>query len=125
MSSKKILPTLPWDTAGYIALAPGDLLPTPAPTPEQRIRVAAALATRLRDSNMLDAAALLSNDGRASDGPHPNAETIRGVLLMDADAWARDIGSIAAGLVMLGIDRYDGADPRTRFEQTRRHYIGV
>lgn len=92
---------LAWSTSEYVRLLPGDLLPTPAPTDTQRLRVAAALATIIRDERML---------GKEPSGP--NAETIRAVLIMDADSWARDIGSIARV-----VHAYDPVDPKTRFEQ--------
>lgn len=96
---------LPWETSSYVKLEPGDLAPTPAPTPEQRIRVAAALATVLRDARM------------TGEETPVNGETIRGVLVEDAAAWARDIGSVARVL-----DAYDATDPLERFEQIKRQY---
>jgi hypothetical protein len=92
---------LPWDTNEYKKLDPADLKPFPAPTPEQRVRVAAALATRARDCHML-----------GEDGA-PNVEVVRAVLMMDAKAWARDIGSVAKI-----VTAYDDEDPKTRWEQT-------
>ncbi len=96
---------LAWSTSSYKALEPNDLAPHPAPTPEQRIRVAAALATWMRDEAMTDQPRTL------------NAESIRAVLVMDADAWARDIGSIGK-IVRV----YDAEDPKKRFEQIKEAY---
>lgn len=97
---------LAWSPKEYTPLLPSDLLPTPAPSDAQRIRVAAALATVMRDERML---------GRPSSGP--NAETIRGVLVMSADEWALQIGAIAKAVKV-----YDAVNPRTRFEQIRDAY---
>jgi hypothetical protein len=96
------LKKLPWNTSEYHRLDPDDFSPSP-PTPERRIRIAAALATYMRDANML------------GWPPKGNVETIRAVLTMDNAAWARDIGSIR-GVV----DSYDAVDPKVRFEQVRR-----
>lgn len=96
---------LPWPQSDYLKLDPSDFSPTPAPTPEQRIRVAAALATRMRDLNMLGLSTAL------------NAEAIRAVLVMDESAWARDIAGIGAIA-----ERYDPVDPKTRFEQVQRAF---
>lgn len=94
---------LPWSTSSYKKLEPGDLLPTPPPTPEQRLRVAAAIATVIRDARM------------TRKEPGPNAETIRAVLVMDAKAWERDAPSLAKGIWF-----YDDEDPKVRFEQANR-----
>lgn len=96
---------LPWQRSEYVALEPHDLDPTPAPTDAQRIRVAAALATVMRDANMTGQRSVL------------NAEVIRGVLVMDAEAWARDI-AVAREF----ISHYDMVDPKQRFEQTKKAY---
>jgi hypothetical protein len=93
---------LPWPLESYRALEAHDLDPAP-PTPEQRIRVAAAILTCMRDANML-----------GKDFP-ANAETVRAVLVMDAAAWARDIGVVAAALVP---PRYDAEDPFVRWNQS-------
>jgi len=94
--------TLQWSKDKYTKLEPDDLLPRPAPTPEQRIRVAAAVATYIRDSNM------------TGHKPNANAETIRAILVMDEEAWARDMGSISAMFLI----SYDSEDPKTRWEQS-------
>lgn len=93
---------LPWSEKEYRYLESGDLSPRPAPTPEQRIRVAAAITTRIRDANM------------TGQQPIGNAETIRAVLVMDEEAWARDIGDVAAVIV----PTFDLEDPKTRWAQT-------
>jgi hypothetical protein len=93
---------LPWSSDSYRLLDPADLKPVPAPTPEQRVRVAAALATLIRDARML------GKDANAI----PNSEAIRAVLVMDAEAWARDIVTIARI-----VTAYDDKDPKLRFEQ--------
>jgi hypothetical protein len=95
---------LAWSTGSYTPLLSSDLLPTPQPTDDQRLRVAAALATLMRDEAMT---------GKESFGP--NAETIRAVLVMDAASWARDIPSIARV-----VKAYDAVDPRKRFEQIQK-----
>jgi len=100
---------LPWKRSTYTMLEPTDLDPTPAPTDAQRIRVAAALATVLRDANMQDV---------PSNGP--NAETIRSVLVMSAKAWARDIESVRRAM----LTHYDAEDPLVRFDQIRAAYAG-
>lgn len=100
------LKRLPWATSEYQKLEPGDLDPVPAPTPEQRLRVAAAVATHQRDNNML---------GKESG---PNAESIRGILTMTAEQWARDMVFARE----LGINSYDKEDPRVRFDQVRRAF---
>ena len=92
--------TLPWSTETYKPLEPGDLLPHP-PTPEQRIRVAAALATWMRDGNMTGV------------GGPINAEVIRTILIASDEVWARDI----VGIAELDLS-YDAEDPKVRFEQT-------
>ena len=106
--NKKVIQgkSLAWSPKEYTPLHPADLLPTPAPSDAQRIRVAAALATVMRDERML---------ARSSSGP--NAETIRGVLVMSADEWALQIGAIAKAVKV-----YDAVNPRTRFEQIREAY---
>lgn len=96
--------TLPWSTSEYEQLQPGDLAPVPAPTPEQRVRVAAALATVMRDAAMTG----------QNSGPCPNAEVIRAVLIMDAAAWASDIGALQQAFATLA---YDPVDPKARFNQ--------
>lgn len=96
---------LPWSPSSYKMLEPNDLSPYPAPTPEQRLRVAAALATHIRDVRMLGGV------------PMPNSETIRAVLVMDAAAWARDIGAIAQVATS-----YDAEDPKKRFDQIQETY---
>jgi hypothetical protein len=93
---------LPWSTDSYTKLEPGDLDPTP-PTPEQRIRVAAALLTQMRDDNMIGL------------GSGTNAEVVRAILTMNDDAWWRDIGGFR-GI----IEAFDGEDPRRRWEQVSR-----
>lgn len=97
--------SLPWSKSSYKTLEPGDLHPHPAPTRDQRIRVAAALATIMRDGNMVGEPTL------------PNAETIRAVLVMDDAAWARDIGAIREV-----VSYYDAEDPKKRFDQIREAY---
>lgn len=99
---------LPWSTKEYRYLEPGDLQPCAAPTPEQRIRLAAAVATHIRDEKML---------GRE---PSFNAEAIRAMLTGSADAWARDSPDAAAAFASKGIVSYDVEDPKIRFEQTIR-----
>lgn len=94
-------PSLPWSKSSYRALEPTDLAPHPAPTPEQRVRVAAAVATHIRDANMLSLPC------------SANAETIRAILTMGEEAWARDIPDAAAIIVA-----YDTEDPKTRWLQT-------
>lgn len=97
------LKKLPWKIEEYAILEPGDLKPYPAPTPEQRIRVAAAVATLIRDEDML---------GKKPSGP--NSETIRAVLMMSPEQWARDIIHLRACPELL---YYDNVSPITRFEQ--------
>lgn len=94
---------LPWSKGEYQKLDPHDFLPTPAPTAEQRLRVAAALATYARDGQLTGA------------HPLPNMETIRAILVMDAEAWARDIGELRQILSV-----YDAEDPKKRFDQMVR-----
>jgi hypothetical protein len=94
--------SLPWSTDEYAKLEPGDLLPDPAPTPEQRIRVAAAIATMTRDGLML---------GKSS-AFLPNSETIRSVLTMSAEEWALQIPQLRPFL-----RNYDVENPKVRFEQ--------
>lgn len=102
MSSERA--KLKWSTEEYVKLQPGDLLPQPAPTPEQRIRVAAAVATSVRDASMM---------GLES---WANMETIRAILVEDDAAWARDVEDINAALGLAG--SYDPVDPKIRWEQT-------
>jgi len=97
--------TLPWNTDAYLPLAPGDLDPTPL-TPERRIRIAAALATMMRDERMIDGPQVVS------------AEVIRAVLTMTDEAWARDCSQLQ-GFVKY----YDPVDPKVRFEQTRQRHL--
>jgi hypothetical protein len=101
--NKKVIQgkSLAWSISSYTKLSSKDLLPTPAPTDAQRIRVAAALATIMRDEAMLE----LRSSG-------PNSETIRAVLVMSAEEWALQIGSVAKV-----VKAYDAVNPRTRFEQ--------
>jgi hypothetical protein len=93
---------LPWSANEYKKLEPDDLLPHPTPTPEQRIRVVAALATMIRDGLMLGQSPALL----------PNSETIRAVLIMSAEEWAIQIPALQSIL-----RNYDAEDPKVRFEQ--------
>lgn len=97
---------LPWSTDEYTPLEPGDLLPEPAPTPEQRNRVAAAIATQIRDAHML---------GKPCS---PNHETIRSILTMDAEAWMHAMASTPPE--EWGLSGYDQVDGQVRYEQTRK-----
>lgn len=108
MNKKRVVQgkELAWSVNEYVPLLPGDLHPAPAPTDAQRLRVAAALATVVRDERM-----------RGKEPSGPNAETIRAVLVMSPEAWARDIGSIARVVSV-----YDATDPLVRFEQIRSAY---
>ena len=101
---------LPWNVGEYVRLEPNDLLPHPAPTPEQRIRVAACVATILRDEAMLGV--------RSSSSA--NHETIRALLTMSPEAWARDIIGLGdlRHPVLGSVLAYDHIDPKTRFDQT-------
>jgi hypothetical protein len=92
---------LPWSTEDYTPLPESDLQPTPAPTDAQRLRVAAALATMMRDERIL---------GRDPPG---NAEAIRAILVMSPEAWSRDIKDVARVLRRA----YDESDPLERFKQ--------
>lgn len=92
---------LPWSTDEYVKLDPLDLLPERPPTEDQRVRVAAALATLVRDNNMLGIPI------------GPNAETVRIFLTMDAASWKRHIGSLQGAVFA-----YDPVDGGTRFDQT-------
>lgn len=97
MSIKK----LPWTSAEYVSLEPDDLYRLP-PTPDQRIRVAAAAATFIRDSNMLGHECPI------------NVEAVRALLVMSDDAWAEGIAKLQSGN---GCFRYDPEDPRIRYVQ--------
>lgn len=98
---------LPWSTEEYTPLEETDLDGS-VPTPEARIRVAAAIATRIRDANIV-------REGRPYAGA-PNAETVRVVLTMNDAEWQRN----ASGLKML-LDGtgYDTAEGEKRFVQIR------
>ena len=97
---------LPWPTSSYLPLEPNDLEPTPAPTPEQRIRVAAMIATYMRDSGMTGKEAIT------------NSEVVRALLTMSPEAWARDIDGARQSLAAAGVAFvYDPEDPQVRFEQ--------
>ena len=102
---------MPWPFESYTLLEPNDLDETP-PSPEQRIRVATALLTYIRDANML------------GKDPGINAETVRAVLVMDVESWKREISQIRDFLETswAAKRRYDAVDPHTRFEQTRKAY---
>lgn len=99
---------LPWNVGEYARLEPNDLLPHPEPTPEQRIRVAACVATIIRDEVML---------GLPTSGNH---EMIRALLTMPPEAWARDIEAMRnlKHPVLGSVLAYDHVDPKTRFDQT-------
>ena len=96
---------LPWSRETYKALDRGDLDPVPAPTDAQRLRVAATVATLIRDAVMT---------GRE---PPTNAEAVRGILTMSPEAWKRDIWSLAQ--LPTADLRYDTEDPYLRFQQTQ------
>ena len=97
---------LPWPTSSYVPLEPNDLDPTPAPTPEQRIRVAAMLATYMRDSFMTNTTSMI------------NSEVIRAILTMNPEAWERDIVGARKSLFDAEVKlAYDPEDPKVRFEQ--------
>ena len=86
----------------YEHLAPEDFeLPV---TPEKRIRVAAAVATVIRDTNLFG----------GGPGPGPNAETIRAILTMGEDEWALDVPSLANVL-----KTFDPVSARDRFDQMK------
>ena len=92
---------LAWSSNEYVKITAQDLLQQP-PTAEQRIRIAAALATKMRDCAMTGHTTQI------------NAELIRAVLVMDDAAWARDVKPELG----LFIEGYDPVDPKVRFEQT-------
>lgn len=94
-----------WDNESYTALEPGDLDPTP-PTAERRVRVAAMLATMMRDRAM----GLRSADSM----PDVNGEMIRAILVMDDEAWARDIGGLQE---QIREHLFDAVPPLERFKQ--------
>lgn len=86
----------------YVKLESSDLeLPV---TPEKRVRVAAAVATMCRDAAMFG--------GRGSG---PNAETIRGILVMSEEEWERDV---IGGDLEKVITAFDPVNPKKRWEQT-------
>src|SRR5262245_52649541 len=97
-----VMHRLPWSAGEYQHLEPGDLDPSLPPTPEKRVRIAAALATEMRDAAILGTACII------------NAEAIRAVLVMDEDTWARDIGKLKGAC-----SRFDAVDPRRRFDEAR------
>lgn len=99
---------LPWKTSEYTKLEPGDLSPEP-PTPERRIRVVAALATRLRDARML---------GEPDAGP--NFESIRSLLAADDATWAENVSNDFLHHYIA--DGYDTVSPELRMQQTMNFY---
>lgn len=97
---------LPWSEKEYTSLQPTDLDGS-APTTESRIRVAAAIATKIRDANMTRGRSLL------------NAETVRLVLTMDEEDWKANAPQLKS---VLGDVGYDTVSGRVRFDQTRAAY---
>lgn len=98
---------LPWSRDEYTPLEPTDLDGS-VPTPEARIRVAAAIATKIRDANIV-------REGRPYAGA-PNAETIRLFLTMSEAEWQRNASQLKMLLDGAGYDTVDG---EKRFNQIR------
>jgi hypothetical protein len=98
---------LPWSTSEYTPLEPTDLDGS-APTPEARIRVAAALATMIRDANIVR--------GGAPPAGAPNAETVRLFLTMPEAEWQRNASQLK---MLLGDYGYDIVSGEERFNQIR------
>jgi hypothetical protein len=96
---------LPWSTGEYHQLESSDLNGSP-PTPEERIRVVAAMATASRDFNIRN----VSTGGR----PPFNAEAMRVVLTIDDAGWQKIVPELREALAGLG---YDTAEGLKRFNQ--------
>jgi len=93
---------LPWKRSEYTKLTDSDFLSPP--TPERRIRIAAALATDMRDRAML------------GFDPCGNFETLRGVLTMGEREWERDVVPLKDELLREGLG-FDTVDPKQRYLQ--------
>lgn len=93
----------PW-AREYKMIASGDLDPKLPPTPEKRIRIAAWLATGIRDQSMFG----------VEFGA--NAETIRAILVEPDVRWARNMEMLAMAR-REQVRSYDPVDGETRFLQ--------
>lgn len=97
---------LPWSEDEYTPLLPTDLDGSP-PTPEERIRVAAAVATKMRDFNILRGDSVRVG---------LNNETVRLVLTMPDEEWKKNATLLRD---LLGNRGYDTVSGEKRFEQIR------